>query len=446
LFAEEAWIEFVADFGHAKHLFADADVFPCVISVRKPDGGPAPDSFDLAVIARDDVPREGLAAAVAEAKAPALLTMLKREGWSLEPPGEAALLDKIRRNGVPLVEAAGCRPLYGLKTGFNEAFLIDTATRDRLVAADPSTQDIIRPYLRGQDIDRWQADWAGLWMIVMKSSSDHPWAWANAVDATEAERIFAETHPALHAHFRKHETALQTRQDVGRWWWELRPCAYYDAFARPKIYYVDIAWSPSFAIDREGRLSNNTGYFLPVGDEAIAASMNAPVGWWYAWRRAQHGKDEALRYFTDFVADYPVPSFNGNEREQLASPVELAMRCTATIRMSDRVILDWLRTEFGLEKTPKALAEPSLLDADGFATAVRAALPRRRALSAADIGRLRAEHAATIAPAREQRLTLAGTERRISDLVNAAYGLTPEDVALMWKTAPPRMPIAAPGV
>jgi hypothetical protein len=157
-------------------------------------------------------------------------------------------------------------------------------------------------------------------------------------------------------------------------------------------------------------------------------------------------KDEALTPMGFKMEQVPIARFTQQESDDLIPAVGLSLKLTGDVRASDRAILDWLRTEFGLEKTPRALAEPSLLDADGFATAVRAALPRRRALSAADIGRLRAEHVATIAPARELRLTLAGTERRISDLVNAAYGLTPDDVALMWKTAPPRMPIAAPVV
>jgi hypothetical protein len=38
-----------------------------------------------------------------------------------------------------------------------------------------------------------------------------------------------------------------------------------------------------------------------------------------------------------------------------------------------------------------------------------------------------------------------GIERKLSDLVNAAYGLAPEEVALMWRTAPPRMPLAPTG-
>ena len=58
----------------------------------------------------------------------------------------------------------------------------------------------------------------------------------------------------------------------------------------------------------------------------------------------------------------------------------------------------------------------------------------------AGLKQLRGEHAGTIAPAREQAAEALQLERQLGDLVNEAYGLTPEEVALMWKTAPPRMP------
>ena len=70
-------------------------------------------------------------------------------------------MDKIRRAGVPLEEYAGTKPYRGVLTGCNEAFLIDTPTRDALVAADPKCAEIIKPYLRGQDIERWYAPWQG---------------------------------------------------------------------------------------------------------------------------------------------------------------------------------------------------------------------------------------------------------------------------------------------
>ena len=84
---------------------------------------------------------------------------------------------------------------------------------------------------------------------------------------------------------------------------------------------------------------------------------------------------------------------------------------------------------------------PHALDADGFVTAVRAALPKSRKWSAAEIARLKQEYADTLIPARAAAAEILALERRLSDLVNAAYGLTPEEVALMWRTAPPRMPL-----
>jgi hypothetical protein len=60
------------------------------------------------------------------------------------------------------------------------------------------------------------------------------------------------------------------------------------------------------------------------------------------------------------------------------------------------------------------------------------------------VKRLKAEHVASVVPLQ----TLAGEARtlesRVSDLVNAAYGLTPDEIKLMWDTAPPRMPLAGP--
>ncbi len=124
------------------------------------------------------------------------------------------LLDKIRSRGIPLSEYAGVKPLMGILTGLNDAFLIDCATRKLDPPIGPGTQDLIRPYLRGQDIGRWFPNGSGLWMIALKSSGDHPWPWANSGD--EAEAVFQKTYPGLHAHLKPLEDASRKRQDHGR--------------------------------------------------------------------------------------------------------------------------------------------------------------------------------------------------------------------------------------
>ena len=67
---------------------------------------------------------------------------------------------------------------------------------------------------------------------------------------------------------------------------------------------------------------------------------------------------------------------------------------------------------------------------------------KKNPLSAAGLKGLRDEYTRTIEPARTQAREALLLERRLSDLVNEAYGLTPGEVALLWQTTPPRMPFS----
>ena len=449
LFAEDVWIEFLADFGHARHLFPDADVFPCVISVRKPDARDAPAQFDLAVIPRDDVPREGLSAAVQAATYRADRADLGEEAWVLEPPEVAALLRKIRERGVPLAEYAGVSPLYGIKTGFNEAFLIDTPTRDRLVSEDPAAAEIIHPYLRGQDIGRWLPEWAGLWMIVMKSSGDHAWPWANAASEAEAEAIFAQTYPSIHRRFKAlqsfkkdgQDKGLRHREDQGRFWWELRPCAYYTDFAKPKFVWQMIQYYPNYARDDSGLFTNNKAYSLPRSSYDLMGVKSSPLAWWISWRHYPHMKDEALSNDANKFLSFPVGEHMAKFTSDLDSVTRQCHAEQSKIHSRDVELADWLAVEYRFQSFPMLFREPSKLDSDGFVAAVRAALPKRQGLTPTQQRQLRDAFAETAEPARAARIELLGHERKLAVLVERAYGLTPEEVALMWRTAPPRMPL-----
>jgi hypothetical protein len=59
---------------------------------------------------------------------------------------------------------------------------------------------------------------------------------------------------------------------------------------------------------------------------------------------------------------------------------------------------------------------------------------------------LRDEYTSTIEPARALAAETLTLERSLGDLVNQAYALTPTEIALMWQTAPPRMPIPPPAI
>lgn len=441
LFAERGEVEFIADFGHAKHLFPDADVFPCVVVVRRPDPPALPaQETSVCVIPREAVPQKGLSAAVAAATYPLPRAHFTRQSWTLEPPEVVRLLDKIRRNGVPLAEYAGVKPYRGITTGFNDAFFINASKRDELIAADSKCAEIIKPFLKGKDVDRWQKKWRNSFIIFSKRG------------------INIEQYPSILLHLGTFANQLtpkptgwtssyqgevwEGRKPGAYAWYELQDSVdYWNLFEGEKIIYQAIQYHPNYTIDSSGFFLNNKAFFIPTNDTSLLAVLNSPLGWWVSWRHFSHMKDEALSNDGVKIANFPVVNILKAWGARFNEPVEALALQVVFVESSKNILLDWLHHEFGLDKPGRALAEPQRLDADGFVAAVRAALPRARKLSAADIARLKAEYAETVAPARAAAAEILTLERRLSDLVNAAYGLTPEEVALMWRTAPPRMPL-----
>lgn len=443
-FAKSTWVQSVVDFGHAKQIFQNADVFPSILVFRKPMAADPPRDARVCAIPREQLRLDDLTAQVAAEGFAVARNRLGAEAWTLEPPGVVALLDKIRKAGVPLKDYAGTVPYRGILTGFNDAFLLDTATKERLVKADRKSAELFKPYLRGQDVSRWQAEWAGLWMLALKSSGNHPWPWAKA--GKKAEAVFKATYPAIHAPMNQYRAELIKRQDQGEYWWELRACAYWEAFNKPKIIYPEITWRAQWCLDDRCLHLNNTVYILPVSDYWILAVANSPLMWWLAWRTAVHGKDEALRFIREFVQVVPIARPTDRQKTLASEAGSRIIRIIGEEQAGRGSVLDWLRTKHDIDKPTQKLQDLVALDEDAFAAEVQKARGKKNPLSVAQVKALKDEHVRSVRPLQALAAEARQLERRVAELVNAAYGLTPEEVALMWKTAPPRMPGEAPAV
>jgi Eco57I restriction-modification methylase/Putative RNA methylase family UPF0020 len=260
-FAENAWVESIVDFGHAKQIFEDADVSPSIIVARKPTDGPPPNTARVCAIPRELLRIADLSMQIATEGLDVERGRLSSDAWSLEPKAVTELLAKIVRNGIPISEFAKARPCYGVKTGLNEAFVVDDTTRNALIAHDARNNEIIRPYLRGQDINRWSPDWAQLWMIFTRRGTD--------IDA----------YPAIKRHLSEFRERLEPKPKDwkgGEWkgrkpgayqWFETQdPVEYWRNFSNPKIIYQVIQYYPSYCMDRKGYLSNDKTFFIPTSD------------------------------------------------------------------------------------------------------------------------------------------------------------------------------------
>ncbi|WP_290438334.1 TaqI-like C-terminal specificity domain-containing protein, partial [Synergistes jonesii] len=155
---------------------------------------------------------------------------------------------------------------YGIKTGFNDAFIISTAKRDEILANCQTederkrTEEIIRPILRGRDIKRYSYDWAGLWLI-----NTHNGVKENG--QVKIPRIKIDDYPTLRSHFDKYGERLVHRADQGDTPYNLRNCAYLEDFLKPKIVWGEISDIPKFGFDAKGEMYCEATSFLMVGDD-----------------------------------------------------------------------------------------------------------------------------------------------------------------------------------
>jgi SAM-dependent methyltransferase len=438
LLSAEAWLETLVDLGHAKKIFEDADVFPSIVVLAKPRPEGKPPIPRVSVISRDDVRLDDLEQQVEEEGFELPRERLSAAPWMPEPDAVRALLAKIQGRGIPLAEYASLKTLRGVLTGFNEAFLVSSALRDRLIAEDPRLTDILRPYLRGQDVRRWRADWDRQWMLLLKSSDDQLWPWSHA-EAQEAEKIFASTFPALYEHLAQWRSQLVARADQGRFWWELRRCTYYEEFKKPKILWQVIQFYPAYCFDSSSFLANDKIFFLPSSDLYLVAALNSPLLWWHNWRYLVHLKDEALTPTGYKMEKLPIAIPSDEMRQQVESRVRRLFSLEDERIQILALLNDWLKVEHGIVKLPRRLEDLGL-SAEDLIEEVRRARGKKKPLSAAALRNLREEHARTIAPLAERLRKVGQLEAELSDLVCQAYELTPEEIDLMWQTAPPRMP------
>lgn len=440
LFGETAWVESVIDLGHNKEIFPDADVFPCILVARKPSASePPPDDARVCVLPRERFRVEDLSRQAVELGSPVPRTRFGPEPWNLEPPGVAALMAKIKGKGVPLKEFGKAKPYRGILTGFNDAFLIDTPTREKLIDESPGCDAVIKKYLRGQDVDRWHLEWAGQWIIFARRGID------------------IEQYPSIKRHLQNYRDQLEPKpkgwsgkvwsgRKTGSYkWYELQDSVdYWREFEKPKIFYQVIQFHPSYAIDRLGLFGNDKTFILPTDDYYLLGMLNSPLIWWRNWRCFTHLKDEALSPMGFMMETLPVVKPSLELRAEVETHVARLIELQANRQSGIRAVLDWLRSVYGIDKPTQKLAALVELSADDLIAEVRKIRGKKAPLSVLDVKQLKDEHGRSVVPLRASARESLELERRVSDLVNAAYELTPDDVALMWATAPPRMPIPAP--
>ena len=320
-----------------KDVFASAIVDSGVLLLRAGSANGAFPAVDMDRLSTTDFPpRESLWGTVRpDGEAP----------WSVLSRTEQSVMDKMLAEGTPLGEW-DVRINRGVITGYNKAFIIDDATRRALIAEDPNSERIIKPILRGRDIRRYRAKWAGLWLIVAKYGS---------------YKTLPKEFPAIHRYLLLHEDRLRARgqcrysrsgsssrrtEYAGQHHWlelDNNPKdSFLEEFTKEKLFWMDLTEHGRFAYHDGEMFCANTAYVLTGASiKYLCAVLNSILITWFMKNTALNSGMGTPRWVKFTVERLLIPKISAAKQRPFVRLVDEILEAKATDPDADTSYLEW---------------------------------------------------------------------------------------------------------
>jgi hypothetical protein len=280
---------------------------------------PPKDSAALAYTWEKQLAFDRIAQIVCERGQQIRQTELKPDGWRLESPNMLRLLEKLRSTGKTLREVVGGRVYRGITTGFNEAFVVDRPTRDRLIREHKPSAQILKPFLRGRDVKRWCAESQDQWIIFTRRGTQ------------------IQKYPAIARHLLQFQKELTPGKPGGRKpgsyeWFEIQDnIAYWCEFEELKIVSTKISIRPTFALDEHNCYIANTSYFFSAATNGryLLALLNSGLFFAYAKKIFVEKQNGYFEVQPDGLESFPIPTASAEKQKDLERLVDRILAAKA---------------------------------------------------------------------------------------------------------------------
>lgn len=247
---------------------------------------------------------------------------LSVSSFSFSNPAELIIKQKIENVGTPLKDW-NIKINYGIKTGFNEAFIIDSAKKDELIAKDKKSAELIKPLLRGRNLDKYSCAISNEYII---NSHNNP-------------PIQIEEYPAIKEHLDLFIDKLSVRYDKGNTPYNLRNCKYLSSFENPKIIYPEFSSSSLFSYDEKKSYLLDTSWFIDCGNKYLLACLNSKLIWHYLEYISSSLGTASLRMKKIFVEQIPIPQISEVEQKSFITYVDEILESKQKIK-DYKILLD----------------------------------------------------------------------------------------------------------
>ena len=230
--------------------------------------------------------------------------ILDTDGKPLESPNVVNLREQLRNSGMLLGTYLKAKPAFGINTTPTEAFVVDKTTRDNLIAAHPSSADILKPFLHGRDLRRWHAESQDKWLIFVHRG------------------IAIDDYPAILKHLEKYRDSLSKRTGKQEWY-ELQ--AFQgdpNRFAQPKLVCPNLYEHQIFAVDTAGFYCGNTAYLIPTDEMWLCGLLNSRVVEWFYSQVSNQLTIDYLRARSGYMQQIPVPDITSTQKALIGKFVD----------------------------------------------------------------------------------------------------------------------------
>jgi len=298
-------IEEIIDFGDLP-VFKQATTYPCILRVAR---GEPNDSFKAIPV--DTLDFSDLSEYVKESGHLIYSNSLSDDGWSLVDEKNQALLDKLMQSGKPLGEYVEGKIYRGVLTGLNKAFVIDEATKDRLIAEDSKSAEVIKPFLAGREIKRYKQPITKNYFIFTRRGID------------------IKKYPVILSYLQqfKQELMPKPKDWKGEWtgrkpgpyqWYEIQDSIdYFQEFEKPKIIIPAIVQSANYCFDETGCYSNDKTSIIPTNDLYLIGVLNSKVADFVIFNISSTKQGGYFEYKPMYVSKIPIRTIDPSDPEDV---------------------------------------------------------------------------------------------------------------------------------
>lgn len=240
----------------------------------------------------------------------------------------------------------------GVLTGCNEAFIINGEIKDKLIAEDTRSAEIIKPILRGRDIDRYTYKHNDTWLIATH----------NGVKSKGIPRVNIEEYPAVKRHLDKYIDVITKRDDQGDTPYNLRNCAYWEEFQKEKIVYPETSQLNKFAYDKGVFYLDKTCFMLITQRKSLllfllgVLSSNVLYILFYSFITNIHLGEKGTQFRKDAIEKLPIPIPDSSQETMIRQLVQTMLKKKGEGESTDKEehqIDELVYTLYGLNEQEK---------------------------------------------------------------------------------------------